>query len=113
MMQPRSCHRIYAKPMLLTAPYFGQARNPHSGGFTVDEINAKWMKSIDQRLSYAAGQILALNIAVNCLMKTHPNPIAAVYVLQLDSEDVMSQKQPSTLDDAFLEGMALVKNRLL
>src|SRR3569832_1175573 len=112
MMQPRSCHRIYAKPMLLTAPYFGQARNPHSGGFTVDEKIAKWMKSIDQRLSYAAGQIQALIIAVGCLMKTHPKPIAAANALQRDSEDAMSHLLPSTLDDAFLEGMALVKNRL-
>lgn len=79
----------------------------------MDETQAKWMKSVDQRLSYAAGQILALNIAVGCLLKTHPHPAAAVRAMQQESEDAMSHLLPSSLDDAFLEGMALVRNRLL
>jgi len=79
----------------------------------MSEANQKWMESVDQRLSYMAGQMLALNIAIGCLLKTHPNPATATKAMQQECEDAMSHLLPSTLDDAFLEGMALVKNRFL
>lgn len=79
----------------------------------MSDQNQKWATSVDQRLSYVAGQIMALNIAVGCLLKTHPNPGAATAAMQKECEDAMSHLLPSSLDDAFLEGMALVKNRFL
>lgn len=69
--------------------------------------------SIEQRLSYVAGQVLALNIAVGCLLKGHPNPAIVTAAMQKECEDAMSHLLPSMLDDAFLEGMALVRNRFL
>ena len=79
----------------------------------MSELNQKWMASVDQRLSYAAGQIMALNIAIGCLLKTHPAAGAATKAMQKECEDAMSHLLPSSLDDAFLEGMSLVKNRFL
>ncbi len=60
-----------------------------------------------------AGQVLALNIAVGCLLKGHPNPGLVTQAMQKECEDLMSHLLPSMLDDAFLEGMALVRNRFL
>jgi hypothetical protein len=79
----------------------------------MSEPNRKWESSVDARLSYVAGQVMALNIAVGCLLKTHPDPGGATRAMQKECEDAMSHLLPSTLDDAFLEGMALVKNRFL
>lgn len=79
----------------------------------MEDMNAKWEKSVNQRLSYIAGQLFELNIAVGCLLKTHPNPAAAMRAMQKESEDAMSHLLPSSLDDAFIEGMSLVRNRLL
>lgn len=79
----------------------------------MSELNQKWIASVDERLSYVAGQIMALNIAVGCLLKTHPDPGSATKAMQKECEDAMSHLLPSSLDDAFLEGMALVKNRFL
>lgn len=69
--------------------------------------------SIEERLSYMAGQVLALNIAVGCLLKGHPNPAIVTAAMQKECEDAMSHLLPSMLDDAFLEGMSLVRNRFL
>lgn len=69
--------------------------------------------SIEQRLSYVAGQVLALNIAVGCLLKGHPNPAIVTAAMQKECEDAKSHLFSSMLDDAFLEGMALVRNRFL
>jgi hypothetical protein len=75
--------------------------------------NPKTPATIEQRLSYMAGQVLALNIAVGCLLKGHPNPAKVTEAMQSECEDAMSHLLPSMLDDAFLEGRALVKNRFL
>ncbi len=79
----------------------------------MSDANQKWMKTVDQRLSYVAGQIMALNIVVGCLLKTHPAREAAAAAMEKECEDAMSHLLPSSLVDAFLEGMALVKNRFL
>ena len=75
------------------------------------EINAKWLESVDNRLSYMGGQVLALNIAVGSLLKTHPRHDSAAKAIHRECEDAMALLLPSTLDDAFLEGMTFVKNR--
>lgn len=79
----------------------------------MSEQHPKKPPSVEQRLSYMAGQVLALNIAVGCLLKGHPNPAAVTESMQKECEDAMSHLLPSMLDDAFLEGMALVRNRFL
>ncbi|MGV3742125.1 MAG: hypothetical protein ACO1NO_07440 [Burkholderiaceae bacterium] len=79
----------------------------------MSELPPKKPASVEQRLSYMAGQVLALNIAVGCLLKGHPNPSAVTEAMQKECEDVMSHLLPSMLDDAFLEGMTLVRNRFL
>lgn len=79
----------------------------------MSEQQPKKPPSIEQRLSYMAGQVLALNIAVGCLLQGHPNPAAVTEAMQKECEDAMSHLLPSMLDDAFLEGMALVRNRFL
>lgn len=77
------------------------------------EINPKWTESVDQRLSYMAGQLLAMNIALGCLLKGHADPSVVTNEMQKECEDAMSHLLPTMLDDAFLEGMALVRNRFL
>lgn len=77
----------------------------------MNEMNQKWMASVDKRLSYMGGQVLALNIAVGCLLKTHPLHASAARSIHQECEDAMSHLLPSMLDDAFLEGMTFVKNR--
>lgn len=77
----------------------------------MNEINPKWIESVDKRLSYMGGQVLALNIAMGCLLKTHPMHESAAKAIRQECEDAMSHLLPSTLDDSFLEGMTFVKNR--
>ncbi len=79
----------------------------------MSEQHSKMPPSIEQRLSYMAGQVLALNIAVGCLLKGHPDPALVTETMQKECEDAMAHLLPSMLDDAFLEGMALVRNRFL
>jgi hypothetical protein len=79
----------------------------------MSERHPKNPPSLEQRLSYMAGQVLALNIAVGCLLKGHPDPGKVTTAMQNECEDVMSHLLPSMLDDAFLEGMALVRNHFL
>lgn len=79
----------------------------------MSEQHPKKPPSIEQRVSYMAGQVLALNIAVGCLLKGHPNPATVTEAMHQECEDVMSHLLPSMLDDAFLEGMSLVRNRFL
>jgi hypothetical protein len=79
----------------------------------MSEQHPKNPASVEERLSYMAGQVLALNIAVGCLLKGHPNPALVTEAMQKECEDAMSHLLPSMLDDAFLEGMALVRNRFL
>lgn len=79
----------------------------------MSEQQPKQQPSVEQRLSYMAGQVLALNIAVGCLLKGHPNPAMVTAAMEKECEDAMSHLLPSMLDDAFLEGMALVRNRFL
>lgn len=79
----------------------------------MNEKNFGKPPSVEERLSYLGGQLLALNIAVGSLLKTHPNPAAATRMMESECEDAMSHILPSMLDDAFMEGMSLVKNRFI
>lgn len=79
----------------------------------MNDLNPKWVESVDQRLSYMGGQLLAMNIAIGCLLKGHPTPSAVTNEMHKECEDAMSHLLPTMLDDAFLEGMALVRNRFL
>jgi hypothetical protein len=79
----------------------------------MSEQNHRKPPSLEERLSYMAGQLLALNIAVGCLLKGHPDPGAVTAAMQQECEDAMSHLLPSMLDDSFLEGMSLVRNRFL
>lgn len=79
----------------------------------MSEQNPKKPPTLEQRLSYMAGQVFALNIALGCLLKGHPNPAMVTEAMQNECEDAMSHLLPSMLDDAFLEGLSLVQNRFL
>ncbi|MDQ9170358.1 hypothetical protein Q8A64_08025 [Oxalobacteraceae bacterium R-40] len=79
----------------------------------MSEQSPKKPASMEERLSYMAGQVLALNIAVGCLLKGHPDPAMVTEAMQQECEDAMSHLLPSMLDDSFIEGMSLVRNRFL
>jgi hypothetical protein len=75
------------------------------------EISLNWAESVDRRLSYMGGQLLALNLALGCLLQSHPRPAAVMEAMRRECGDAMSHLLPTMLDDAFLEGMALVQDK--
>ena len=71
------------------------------------------LEQLEVTVAHALGQLLAANLAIGCLLRTHPDREAAGRMINEEYEQAVTQVLNTNFPEAFLDGMMTVRNRFL
>ena len=71
------------------------------------------LEQLEKTVAHALGQLLAANLALGCLLRTHQDQQAATRMINEEYEQAVTQVLNTNFPEAFLDGMMTVKNRFL
>lgn len=77
------------------------------------KTEAQRIEQLEKTMAHALGQLLASNLALGCLIRTHSDPAAAKAMITQEYEQALTQVLNTNYPEAFLDGMLTVKNRFL
>ena len=71
------------------------------------------LEQLERTVAHALGQLLASNLAIGCLLRTHSNQQAAAAMITEEYEQALTQVLNTNFPESFLDGMMTVRNRFL
>jgi hypothetical protein len=71
------------------------------------------LEQLEKTMAHALGQLLAANLAIGCLLRTHQDQEAAKAMINQEYEQAVTQVLNTNFPEAFLDGMMTVRNRFL
>lgn len=71
------------------------------------------LEQLEKTVAHALGQLLAANLALGCLLRTHQDREAAAAMINQEYEQAVTQVLNTNFPEAFLDGMMTVRNRFL
>ena len=71
------------------------------------------LDQLEKTLAHALGQLLAANLALGCLLRTHQNQDAARAMINHEYEQAVTEVLNTNFPESFLDGMMTVRNRFL
>ncbi|MDB5798606.1 MAG: hypothetical protein JWP36_2508 [Paucimonas sp.] len=71
------------------------------------------LEQLEKTVAHALGQLLAANLALGCLLRTHPDRDAAASLINQEYEQAVTQVLNTNFPESFLDGMMTVRNRFL
>lgn len=71
------------------------------------------LEQLEKTVAHALGQLLASNLALGCLLRTHPDQENAARLINQEYEQALTQVLNTNFPEAFLDGMMTVRNRFL
>lgn len=74
---------------------------------------AQRIEQLEKTMAHVMGQLLASNLALGCLLRTHPEREAAMAMISGEYEQALTEVLNTNYPEAFLDGMLTVKNRFL
>lgn len=77
------------------------------------KTEAQRIEQLEKTMAHVMGQLLASNLALGCLVRTHSAPAAAAEMINREYEQAVTEVLNTNYPEAFLDGMLTVKNRFL
>lgn len=71
------------------------------------------LDQLEKTLAHALGQLLASNLAIGCLLRTHPDREKAAAMIHQEYEQALTQVLNTNFPESFLDGMMTVRDRFV
>lgn len=75
--------------------------------------DAQRIEQLEKTMAHVMGQLLASNLALGCLLRTHSHRDAAIAMITSEYEQALTEVLNTNYPEAFLDGMLTVKKRFL